>query len=102
MRDCVDCITLAEDSYHWPSHLNDEINLRVTRNAGGSLASDQLLACQLSLSSMELIINVCGSTLLLESFDGIAWRQVTCLSKTGKEMNLFITLILQNTRIYKT
>jgi len=30
MRDYVDCITLAEDSYQWPSHLNDEINLRVT------------------------------------------------------------------------
>jgi hypothetical protein len=42
----VDCITLAEESYHWPSHLNDEINLWVTQNAGNSLVSDQLLACQ--------------------------------------------------------
>jgi len=51
---------------------------------------------------MELIINTRGITQLLQCFDGIAWRYVTCLSKTGKEMHLFITLILQNTRIYQT
>lgn len=46
MRDSLDYITLGEGSYHWPSHLNDEINFRATQNAGNSLASVQLLACE--------------------------------------------------------